>query len=132
LANARGAAQILDRSAQAAARGAARFASQILSRGAQAVARGAATLPQQEKGNSVAVQQSRVNITGFICTENITGFICTVSSRRRGAFIIVRVVREGAHAGTQARSQSASQAHEFSVQPGIRVLLKPSVVLRLL
>jgi hypothetical protein len=67
-ANARGAAQILDRGAQAAARGAARCASQVLHRGARAAARGAATLPQQEKNNSADVQRSSINITGFICT----------------------------------------------------------------
>ena len=39
--NARGAAQVLDRGAQAVARGNARCASQVLDRGAQAKARGA-------------------------------------------------------------------------------------------
>jgi alkyl sulfatase BDS1-like metallo-beta-lactamase superfamily hydrolase len=63
-----GAAQVLDRSAQAVARGAARCASQVLDRGVQADARGAAAHSQQEKNNSADVQQSRVNITGFICT----------------------------------------------------------------
>jgi hypothetical protein len=67
-ADARGAAQVLDLGAQAVARGgAARCASQVLDRGAQAVARGAATLPQQEESNSAVVQCNRVNITGFIC-----------------------------------------------------------------
>jgi hypothetical protein len=41
-ADARGAAQVIDRGAQAVARGAARCASQILGRGAQAAARGGA------------------------------------------------------------------------------------------
>jgi len=65
-ANARGVAQILDRGAQAVARGAARNASQVLDRSAQAVARGAATLSQQGENNSADVQRSTVNITGFI------------------------------------------------------------------
>jgi hypothetical protein len=60
--------QVLDRGAQAVARGAARCASQVLDRGAKAVARGAATLPQQEKNKSADVQRNRVNITGFIYT----------------------------------------------------------------
>jgi hypothetical protein len=80
------ASQVLDRSTQAVARGAARClskvldlgtytvsrgaapcASQVLGRGARAVARGAAAQSQQEKNNSVDVQRSRVNYTGFIC-----------------------------------------------------------------
>jgi hypothetical protein len=40
---------------------------QVLDRGAQAIARGAATLSHQEKNNSANVQRNRVNITGFIC-----------------------------------------------------------------
>jgi hypothetical protein len=43
--------QVLDLSAQAVARGAARCASQVLDRGAQAVARGVAALSQQEKSS---------------------------------------------------------------------------------
>jgi hypothetical protein len=59
--------QVLDRSAKAVARGAARFAPQVLNLGAQAAARAAAMLPQQEKSNSVDVKRNGVNITGFIC-----------------------------------------------------------------
>jgi len=33
-----------------------------------AKAGGAVTLPQQEKNNSVDIQQERINITGIICT----------------------------------------------------------------
>jgi hypothetical protein len=40
--------RVLDRGAQAVARGAARFLSQVLGRGAQAVARGAARCASQE------------------------------------------------------------------------------------
>jgi hypothetical protein len=47
--------QVLDRGAQIAA--------QLLGRSAQAVARGAATLSQQERNNSADSQRSRVNIT---------------------------------------------------------------------
>ena len=43
--------QVLDRGAQAVARGAARCASQVLGRVTQALARGAATQSQQEKIN---------------------------------------------------------------------------------
>jgi hypothetical protein len=32
------------------------------------VTSGAAMLPQQKKGDSADMQQSRVNFTGFICT----------------------------------------------------------------
>jgi hypothetical protein len=52
----------------AIARGAALYAPQILDRGAQAAARGAATMPQHEKKNSADVQRNRVNITGFTCS----------------------------------------------------------------
>jgi hypothetical protein len=58
--------QVLDRGAQAVARGAARCASQVLGRGAQAFDLNAATLSQQEMNNSADVQRSRVTITGFI------------------------------------------------------------------
>ena len=58
------ASKVLNRVAQANARGAA----QVLDRGAQAVARDAATLPQQEKNNSADMQRSRENINGFTCT----------------------------------------------------------------
>jgi hypothetical protein len=61
--------QVLDRGAQAVARGAVHCAPQVLGRGAQAAARDAATLPQQKKSNSADVQQNRVNITCFIYTE---------------------------------------------------------------
>jgi hypothetical protein len=57
------------RGAQGVARGATYCLSQELDRCAKAVAPGAATLPQQEKSNSADVQRSRINITGFICTE---------------------------------------------------------------
>jgi hypothetical protein len=76
---ARGAAQVLERGAQAVARGGARCTSQVfdlvaqaaargclllvLDRDAQIVARGAATLSQQEKKNSADVQRSRMNST---------------------------------------------------------------------
>jgi hypothetical protein len=42
--------------------------SQVLDRGAQAVARGAATLSQRKKSNSVVFQRKRLSIAGFICT----------------------------------------------------------------
>jgi hypothetical protein len=42
--------------------------SQVLDRGAQAVARGAGALSQQEKNNSADVHRSKVNITDFIRT----------------------------------------------------------------
>jgi len=76
---ARGAAQVLERGAQAFARGGTRCASQVLDRGAYADACGAArcfsqlhvcyaqvvaaaaTLPQQEKNNSADVQRKREN-----------------------------------------------------------------------
>jgi hypothetical protein len=58
--------QVLDRGAQAASRGAARYAPQVLESCVQFVARGDATQSQQEKNNSADVQRSRVNITGFI------------------------------------------------------------------
>jgi hypothetical protein len=56
-ANARGAAQVLVRVAQAAARCAARCASQVLDRSTQAISRGTAMLPQQEKNNSEGLQR---------------------------------------------------------------------------
>jgi hypothetical protein len=59
--------QLLDRGAQAVARGAARCFSQALDLGAQVVTRGAATLLQQEKSDSEDFQRSRVNITDCIC-----------------------------------------------------------------
>jgi hypothetical protein len=58
-ANARGAAQVLDRGTKAAAPGAARCASQVLDRGARPVTRGAATLTQLEKNNKADVQRNR-------------------------------------------------------------------------
>jgi hypothetical protein len=58
--------QVLYRGAQNVARGAARCAPQLLYRGAQSIVREAATLSQQEKNNSKDVQQSGLNITGFI------------------------------------------------------------------
>jgi hypothetical protein len=64
----RGAAQVLDRGVQAVARGALSFLLQELGRDAQAVVRDASTLSQQDNNSSVYVQQSRVNITVFICT----------------------------------------------------------------
>jgi hypothetical protein len=53
----RGAAQVLVRGAQAAARCAARCASQVLDRSTQAISRGTAMLPQQEKNNSEGLQR---------------------------------------------------------------------------
>jgi hypothetical protein len=58
--------QVLDRSALAVARSAARCVSQVLDRGAQAVSHGTATFSQQEKNNSADVQRRRESITGFI------------------------------------------------------------------
>jgi hypothetical protein len=55
-------------SAQAVARGDTCCASQVLDHGALAIARRAATLSQQEKNNSLYMQRSRENITGFIYT----------------------------------------------------------------
>jgi len=55
--------QVLERGAQAAARG----ATQVLDRGAQAVARCAAALSQQETNNPEDIQRGRAKITGFIC-----------------------------------------------------------------
>jgi hypothetical protein len=66
-ANARGAEHLLHRGAQAAARDAACCAAQVLGRGAQAAARGASALPQQEKGNSADVQRNGLSIAGYIC-----------------------------------------------------------------
>jgi hypothetical protein len=60
--------QVLYRGAKAAARGAASCASHELRRGAQAAARSAVALPQQEKNNSVKVQRNKVNIAVCICT----------------------------------------------------------------
>jgi hypothetical protein len=59
---ARGTAQVVERGAQAAARGGARCFSKIIERGAQAVA-AAATLSQQEKINSADVQRKNANCT---------------------------------------------------------------------
>jgi hypothetical protein len=42
--------------------------SQVLDRGAQAIARGFAMLSHQETKYSANSQRSRVNFTGFICT----------------------------------------------------------------
>jgi hypothetical protein len=58
--------QVLDRGANAVARGIARCALQVLYRGIQAVARGAATLSQQEKNNSADVQRNGVNVADVI------------------------------------------------------------------
>jgi hypothetical protein len=88
--------QVLDRGAQAIARGAASCALQVLDRGAQVAARVAATLPQLEKNNSKDEKRNRVNITGFICTETRKHSLrCTldefeslaVASRRRWRII---------------------------------------------
>jgi hypothetical protein len=90
-ADARGAAQVLDRGAHAVARGAARCASQLLHRAAEAVFRGAArcasqvlhrgskagsaaAMAQQEKNNSAHVQRD-----GFIPRGDVPG-------RRRRTF----------------------------------------------
>jgi hypothetical protein len=59
--------QVLDRGAQAVARGGDRCATQVLDRRAQAAARGTVTLSRQEKNNSADVQLNGVNITGYIC-----------------------------------------------------------------
>jgi hypothetical protein len=70
--------QVLDRDAQAVARGAARCASQVLDRGARAGGAvtpiafdkvgSAAMLPQQEKNNSADVQRG-----GFIPRGDVPG-----------------------------------------------------------
>jgi hypothetical protein len=84
--------QVLHRGAQAAARGGVRCASQVIDRGTQAAARSTATLPQQEKSNSADLQRSRVNMNGFICTvARLPSRRCTfdeldslaIASRRR-------------------------------------------------
>jgi hypothetical protein len=62
------ASQKIDRGVQAVARGGACCASQVLDHGAHVDARDAEMLPHQENNNSVDVQRSIVNITGFICT----------------------------------------------------------------
>ena len=54
--------EVLDRGAQAVARGGAHCASLVLDRGVQVVAV-AATLSQQEKSNSPDVQRKRANFT---------------------------------------------------------------------
>ena len=64
-ADARGAAQVLDRGAHVTARGAARLASKVLSRGAQAVARGGACCASQVLGHGA--QAVVRGASRFIC-----------------------------------------------------------------
>jgi hypothetical protein len=66
---ARCASQVLDRGAKAVARGAAHCASQVLDRGDRAATRGAATLSQQKEINSADVQRKGLDIIGFMCAK---------------------------------------------------------------
>ena len=67
---ARCASRVLDRASEADARCATRCFSQVLDRGALAGARGAATLSQHEKNNSADVQWKSICL--FVCSAKLS------------------------------------------------------------